>query len=130
MEIKRDMPLLIRQVIDENKTLIEDMNIAQLSEGKTSNDEYLPDYSPVSVEVYGKPPGPIRLYDQGDFYRGITAETDETKLDIVGKDSKTNKLKNDFGEDILGLTDDHARDLTENILQPGLMQKIKERLLQ
>lgn len=75
----------------------------QLAQGLTSTDDYLPDYSFRSVFQYGKPPGPIRLYDTGDFYRGIRIDVREDIYTIDSVDKKTSMLKKRYGVDIMGL---------------------------
>lgn len=74
----------------------------QLQQGLKSNDEYLPDYSFRSVFQYGKPPGPIRLYDTGDFYRGILFDVRQDNFIITSADSKTDMLKQRYSGDIFG----------------------------
>jgi len=75
----------------------------QLAQGLESNDSYLPDYSFRSVFQYNKPPGPIRLFDTGAFYRGIEFDVYGDIFIIDSKDTKTTMLKERYGPDILGL---------------------------
>jgi hypothetical protein len=123
--IREDMPALIAEVLEENASLIEDMNIAQLREGKRSDGSDLPDYSPVSVSKYGKRPGPMTLEDTGKFHRGITVRTNLAFAEIIGTDSKTGKLEALYGIDIVGVPLDRMDDLKFNILLPGLREKVR-----
>ena len=78
----------------------------QLQQGLRSDDTTLPDYSFRSVFQYGKPPGPIRLYDQGDFYRGFFFDVRQDIFILDSADDKTMMLKKRYGEDIAGLGTD------------------------
>lgn len=102
---------------------IAELNQEQLKKGMRSDGSFLPDYSKRSVEEFGKPEGPIKLFDTGDFYKGINPVFDASGFTLQGKDSKTEYLQNGgggnfsnefgftgtefrgYGEDILGLTD-------------------------
>lgn len=126
---KRDLPALALEVLEENKTFAEDLNIAQLSEGQRVDGAFLPDYSPASVYGYGKPPGPIRLFDTGAFYRGITATVTREYFDLVGQDEKTAMLESKYG-DVTGLTEESKRVFIEDTLRPQIERKTREYLLQ
>lgn len=75
----------------------------QLSQGLKMDESYLPDYSPRSVKQYGKPPGPIKLYDTGAFYRGILIDVRGDIFIMESADPKSTMLQNRYGKDILGL---------------------------
>ena len=111
---------------DKNKEVIADMNTDQLWEGKRSDGVTLPDYSPVSVAVYGKPPGPIKLYDTGKFYRGIEAVAGRDQVDIIGNDSITAELEQRYGGEIIGLTEENEQDLKDNYIVPAMREIIKK----
>lgn len=123
-----DLPLLIREVINENHTLIEDMILAQLEKGQRGDGTSLPNYSPVSVKVYGKPPGPIKLYDTGAFYRAVFAKAFDDAFQIGDTDPKTPGLTTLYGDAILQLSDEHKAELVNDILKSELVSKIKQRL--
>ena len=80
-----------RSLIDTKDVLL-DLNVEQLHKGQKSDGRFMPDYSPVSVEVYGKPPGPIKLYDTGAFYRGFMLDINGSILTITSSDDKTDML--------------------------------------
>lgn len=122
-QIREVIPL---EVIEENKTFLEDYNVMQLSEGERADGVILPDYSPVSVHKYGKPPGPIKLFDTGAFYRGIIAVMNPTGVEMEGRDSKTEKLKADFGADILGVTENNFERFQQDIMLSELQKKTHE----
>jgi hypothetical protein len=124
--IRELMPEIIREVIQENASLIEDMNIAQLQAGQRADGSTLPNYSPTSVIKYGKPPGPIRLFDTGDFYRGITVRPFNDRLELDNTDSKIGKLANRYGDEIIGLQEGNIEDLRRFILLPSLQEKVRD----
>lgn len=120
----RKMEGLVLIAFDENKAVIEDMNTDQLWSGKRSDGKSLPNYSPVSVAVYGKPPGAIRLYDEGDFYAGIQATAGADGVVIEGTDGKTDELETMYGTEIIGLTEENKNELQENYIKPTLQRII------
>lgn len=134
--IQQDMPYLIRLVVNENATLLEDMNIAQLEKGQRADGVTLRDYSDRSVRVYGKPPGPIKLFETGKFYRGITVQTIGKTIDVGNTDPKYrgpaspdgNSLAEEFGEDIVGISKENQGVFAREILRPELIKKVRERL--
>ena len=73
----------------------------------------MPPYSDASVTIFGKPSGSIRLFDEGDFYRGFYLTTKKFPFIVSSKDDKTDMLVDEYTEDIFGFT-------------PGSRSKIKE----
>lgn len=128
-EYKEDLIEMTVEILNDNASLIEDLNIAQLQRGERSDGEILPDYSPVSVMKYGKPPGPIKLFDTGAFYRGIIARANPRALDMDNTDSKRGKLANKYGDEIIGLQDESVERLQYFILLPGLIERTEQKLL-
>ena len=116
----------IEDTFRENDTVIEDLNISQLERGERSDGVILDDYSPISVEVYGKPPGPIRLFDTGDFYKGITLTAATDAATLSGRDSKTAELQSDYGDEIIGLTEENKKVFRDEYLRIGILDAIKE----
>ena len=106
----------------ENDSVIEDLNIVQLQKG---DGETLPDYSPTSVEVYGKPAGPIKLFDEGDFYRGINLQAGASEAELTGKDSKTAELQFEFGEEIIGLSEESLEQFKNEYISPEIFEALK-----
>jgi hypothetical protein len=119
----------IAQSVIESAPIIEDLNIAQLQRGQRADNSFLPNYSPVSVAKYGKPPGPIRLFDQGDFYRGITLKGDKTGFKLVGEDQKTPKLTEAYGDNVLGLSNESLTEFKNDYLIDDLRIKTKDYLV-
>lgn len=100
----------------------------QLQRGERSDGSFLPDYSFRSVFQYGKPAGPIRLYDQGDFYSGILIDVRPGIFLIDSADQKTTMLENTYGKDILGLGK-AARIEYIYVLKPEFYKQIKSYFL-
>lgn len=119
----------LRNLLEEIAPIIEDLNIAQLQEGQRADGSSLPDYSETSVKVYGKPRGAIKLFDQGDFYRGITVKLSFNKLEIEGNDSKTAKLQNIYGSNILGLQDSSIDTLRQDYIEPEMISRVTKFIL-
>jgi hypothetical protein len=65
----------------------------QLSQGLKADGTYQPDYSPVSVSKYGKPPGPIKLYDIGSYYGGLKIEVSGVTIRYLSTDEKNDYLE-------------------------------------
>ena len=85
----------------------------------------MPNYSPVSVEVYGKPAGPIRLYDQGDFYRGFFLNTDKFPVIFYSRDSKAQRLEQEYGNEIFGLRQQDKKEVAQYIIGPDIREYYK-----
>lgn len=94
----------VNAVIDETREALKILNQGQLSLGKKSDGHYLPNYSTASVLHFGKPAGPIRLYDTGAFWNNIQIERQSGKIVFSDTDSKAPMLIQKYGRDILGLS--------------------------
>jgi hypothetical protein len=127
-DIKDDIPRIMTEVIEDNSLLIEDMVIAQLQQGKRGDGETLPNYSYNSVHKYGKPPGPIKLFDQGYFYKAMTVRVTGNALEMDNTDSKVGKLTLRYGVEIVELSDAHIESVKFDILLPGMIEKVQNRL--
>lgn len=95
---------------------ISDLNRNQLAIGMRADLSFLPPYSATSVNKFGKPPGKIKLFDTGAFYDGIKPEFAKTEFVMDGTDSKTEMLKADYGDAILGLSDYSIGELAQDSL--------------
>ena len=95
-----NLPSYIEGVVDDNKELL-DLNREQLMSGRKSSGKYLPAYSNRSVEEFGKPTGPILLYDTGEFPESFTITAKGSAYDIQGDDLYD--LAKTYGQDIYGI---------------------------
>jgi len=121
-----DIEEVARKSIEQTKETIADLNVEQLNKGIRSDGSMMPDYSPVSVEVYGKPEGPIKLYDTGAFYQGFTVEVQGDKVVTTSTDSKTEKLYKRYATDkknIFGLSGPFKREYLP-VLQKAFRKNI------
>lgn len=101
-----------------------ELNQEQLSHGKRADGTKLPDYSPVSVKKFGKPAGPIMLYDTGDFYESFKLDVSSSNLQIVAADKYG--LEKEYGKEIYGLGDTNQEYYNREIFLPEFAQKIEE----
>lgn len=122
--IRADIPILIAEVLEENKEAIEQMNREQLDRGERSDGSQLPDYSPVSVSKYGKRPGPMTLEKTGAFKSRITLKTHSNFAELIGLDPKTGMLEARYDLTIIGVNEENLERVKFEILLPGLQNKI------
>lgn len=115
----------VRLALIQEGEFIEELNRQQLAEGQRSDGTSLPDYSPTSINVFGKPPGPIKLFDEGDFYEGINANIFNDEFRIEGEDEKTAMLIARYGEMILGLSEENKQVLIDHI-RPVIIDLIRK----
>jgi len=111
-----DLDSAAKNALSARQDDISDLNREQLSIGMRSDNTWLPPYSATSVNKFGKPPGKIKLYDTGDFYKGITPEFAKADFTLTGKDQKTEMLKADYGDNILGLSKSSVEQLSQDAL--------------
>lgn len=127
----------VYQALEETQEYISDLNAEQINKGIRSDGSMMPDYSPISVRFFGKPEGPIKLYDTGDFYRGFFTRIDRAKKEIFH--SSTDKKTTDiikgtaaghlgYGKEVFGLSQPYKRRYIEDALQPELVRLRKKAL--
>lgn len=121
-----DMPKLLKETFKELAPVIEDLNTEQLGRGERADGSMLPNYSPVSVSKFGKRPGPMTMFDRGDYWRGITLEVYDNGVDLVGRDIKSEMLELRYGG-LTGLQEGSKELLEEGYLIPELDLKLKAR---
>ncbi len=126
--IRNSLDNIAIEVLEESAPQIEDKNIEQLQRGQRSDESFLPNYSPRSVAQFGKPFGPIKLYDKGDFYQGIKLEVFGHKVGITDTDSKAPMLVDRYEPEILGLTVKNWQLVKDEVLLPGYLYKLRKRL--
>lgn len=112
--------------------IAEDLNTEQLSEGLRSNGSILPEYSDVSVEVYGKEPGPMTIKDTGDFYKSIEVKANSNQIELISTDEKMKapvRLDWNYGP-LLGLTNRNIKKITDeevsHLVQTYIQNKFNE----
>jgi hypothetical protein len=119
---------MLERITDENKSLIEDKNIAQLEAGKDSNanditpaySEFTKRYKQSKGQVYDR----VTLHDTGSFYNGITANPMSTGFEMINNDSKWGKLTEKYGEAIIGLSEKSISELREEVYYPEMKREL------
>lgn len=101
---------------------IAEFNREQLEKGERSDGSHLPDYSKTSVEMYGKTPGPIKLYDTGEFYKSIEAKVVNDVIAILSSPLKKDivtgsitNLKEEYDKEIIGINDENLRKIRTQV---------------
>lgn len=128
--LKRELPDLVGELLEENAHFIEDLQTEQLWQGIDSEGKRItPAYSPFTVQIKklkGQPVDRVTLKDEGDFYRGLFLNGGNAGNYAIGsRDQKTAALQRKYGEEILGLTDDSKQTIIDDILRPELPERIK-----
>lgn len=124
---KVDILLSMQIALEETASEAVKQQKLQLQQGLRSDDTTLPDYSFRSVFQYGKPPGPIRLYDQGDFYKGFLFDVRPGYYVLTSADWKTEMLKKRYGIDIEGLGSEATNNYIE-VVRPALITEVESYL--
>lgn len=114
------------QIARELKPVLEDKIIEQLDRGERGDGKVLPVYSPVSVGVFGKPPGPIKLKHEGDFRQGISVDIQQDGIEFFGKDPKSDMLMQDFGEEIIDLQPRSIGEVNQDYIIEELIVFVKD----
>jgi hypothetical protein len=116
----------ILKSFSDNQEAATNLNTDQLFQGKEATGGVLPDYSPRSVIVFGKPAGPMRLFETGAFYRGFFVKSDRFPIVFSSTDSKTDKLSQAFGaNEIFGLDKENIKDFSQSYVLPDLQKFVR-----
>ena len=107
--------------IDLQNNIIKLNTIDQLfNEGIDSLGDSLGEYSPFTVELKqakGQPTDRITLKDTGDFYKTFKVEVkDDSFLINANPIKEDTNLFDDFGSEIVGLTEDNQKKISKTIL--------------
>jgi hypothetical protein len=129
--IKGSFRELALEVVEEHSEEIAELNRQQLFEGsRPDGSEITPPYTPFTVarkRSKGQPFDRVTTRDTGAFHNGIKVEVFQNSFEMIGTDDKTQRLTNKYGS-LLGLTQESRIYVMQNILGPGLIQKIDNRL--
>ncbi len=124
-ELPDVMMAIVREGFREDGEVLEEFVSDQLWAGLDGNNEFLPDYSPTSVEVFGKPAGPIRLFDEGDYYRGLTLVDHDEFAEVEGKDPKSDDLSFEYGSAITKVSPEHEEEFKDDYLTAFITKRLK-----
>jgi hypothetical protein len=121
-----------RRVVNDNNHVLEDANTAQLAAGIDSDGRPIgPEYAPLTVaikQLKGQPTDRVTLRDEGDFYSSVALHLDATEFEMVATDVKAPGLLEKYGEEVLGLTDEHVEEFRDDYVRPELQLKTRELL--
>lgn len=124
---------LASEVLDENASKIEDLNLQQLYDGeRPDGSQITPFYTANTVAIKkskGQPYDRVTERDTGAFWNSIKAKSFGNQLQMEATDPKTEKLKAKYGNTI-GLSDDSMTIVVQEILKPGLGNKFQQQLPQ
>ncbi len=116
------------KIAKELSSRLEDKIIEQLDRGERGDGKTLPVYSPVSVGVFGKSPGPITLDNTGAFRQGIHVDVQQDGVEFYGTDPKTDMLMFHYGEEILDLQPKSIGEFNDDDVKEELVDFVKEYL--
>lgn len=80
-----------------------------------------PGYTPFTVRLKGykgQPTDRVTLRDEGDFHASFSLEFERDQFSIYAGDWKEAKLKEKYGEQIMGLTDKNIQQVIDWIREP------------
>jgi hypothetical protein len=72
----------------------------------------------------GQPYDRVTLRDTGDFHASFYITTTDKDFEIKASDSKTQGLKKKYGNQILGLTEEHVAEVAAEYVYPALLDKL------
>lgn len=120
---KINMQVEAKSAIGRTSRAIADLNREQLLEGRRADMTMMPDYSYVSVEYFGKPAGPIRLYDTGAFQESLEIDVGSDDFEVVSSD--IHDLEDRYGEEIYGLAEPNQEYYNQEIFLPELCESLE-----
>jgi len=119
---------LAKEFVTDNGFFFEELNREQLEKGQRSDNTFLPNYSNNSEnQKRGRAGEPIKLFDTGDFYKGMDAVATNTGARIENRDSKDNKLSDNYGENIKGLSEESIQKVKFRFRAYGL-NKVRQEI--
>ena len=129
----RSLPIedFIREVVEDNKEELADMNIAQLELGQDSEGELIrpelrnPGYAKMKKYKGGKAPlGTPDMKDTGSLYNKTNAEVRGNKIYFGSTDSKAPKLIKKYGK-LFGVQDEGQEQFSQETLKDELIEKTR-----
>ena len=119
-----DIEKVVKQSISITAPTIAELNREQLKSGKRADNSNMPNYSKSSVNLFGKPAGPIMLFDTGAFHASITVQVKGDEILTTAKDLYN--LSDKYTDDIYGLADPQQEIYNENVFYPELATEIEK----
>ena len=130
---------ILREVIEENKNLFEDLNTQQLDKGLNALDEkitappelgykfYAP-YTIIEKKLNNQEHRFITLEDEGKFHKSITVKIEDSGFSMDATDSKKTKLVIKYGEEILGITEENLSKIMNEQIVYYIISTINEKI--
>lgn len=120
-------------VLDNEDVIVELITEEQLFEQGIRGDEvfiadYAP-YSPLTVQIKqakGQPTDRVTLRDEGDFHDSFFIKVGSDHFEVKASDSKTEKLRREFGDEIMEFTDENVNEIIWSYIYPALIFKLNE----
>ena len=119
-----DIEKVVKQSISITAPTIAQLNREQLKSGKRADNSNMPNYSKSSVNLFGKPAGPIMLYETGAFHDSITVQVKGDEVLTTAKDLYN--LSDKYTDEIYGLADPQQEIYNENVFYPELATEIEK----
>ena len=116
---------VITDAFDATLPELADVNRDHLLDGIKGDGSEMPFYSEKSVTQFGKPDGPITLFDTGSFQEQIEVTRSGNVLTTTSLDSKTEMLINEERYNpIFGLSGQYKQKYQDLDLRPAFNQGI------
>ena len=120
---KLNVEKVVKQSISATSQTIAQLNREQLKSGKRADNSNMPNYSDASINLFGKPAGPIMLFDTGAFHSSITVQIKGDEILTTSKDLYD--LSKKYTDEIYGLADVQQEIYNENVFYPELATEIE-----
>lgn len=120
---KLNVEKVVKQSISATSQTIAQLNREQLKSGKRADNSTMPNYSDASINLFGKPAGPIMLFDTGSFHSSITVQVKGDEILTTAKDLYN--LSDKYTDEIYGLADVQQEIYNENVFYPELATEIE-----
>lgn len=122
-----DTDKVITEAFNDSADDLAQINRERMLDGKRADGTTMPDYSPVSVKVYGYPPGPIRLKATGAFQAAVKVEVRNDVVSTGSTDNKSETLQGRYGN-IFGTYGPYKIEFNNQYLGPRVREKISNLL--
>lgn len=107
---------IVGRALDEQTDLMATLNREQLLDGERADGSTItPAYKPRTIAAKrrrGQPTNKVTLLWDGDFHHSIKASRKGGVYELDATDKKAPDLREKYGEDIEGLTDEHVAEVS------------------
>lgn len=119
---------IVHQTLEQTKDFTADLQVEQQLKGLTADGSFMPHYSRTSVEVFGKPAGPILLRETGAFQSAVFVRVNADTRTFYSTDNKTEMLERRYAKEnkeIFGLSEKFATEDRQHI-EPVFLKNMKK----